>query len=119
MIALDVLRAAQANPDSVEALADEMALGAGFDPRIETAAAAAIELLRNLQSPQAQARLVTERLAVAWQASLLARFGREDVAAAFVRSRLSIEGGRIYGTLPADAALRQIVEPAIPRLAAE
>jgi len=119
VIALDVLRAAQANPDSVEALADEMALGAGFDPRIETAAATAIELLRNLQSPQAQARLVTERLAVAWQASLLARFGREDVAAAFVRSRLSTEGGRIYGTLPADAAMRPIVEPAVPRLAGD
>ena len=119
VIALDVLRAAQANPESVEALADEIALGAGFDPRIETAAAAAIELLRNLQSPQAQARLVTERLAVAWQASLLARFGHSDVASAFVRSRLSSGSGRIYGTLPADAALRQIVEPAVPRLAGE
>ncbi len=119
VIALDVLRAAQANPDSVEALADEMALGAGFDSRIDTAAAAAIALLRNLTSPQAQARLVTERLAISWQASLLARFGRPEVAAAFVRSRLSTDGGRTYGTLPADAALRQIVEPAIPHLAGE
>jgi putative acyl-CoA dehydrogenase len=80
---------------------------------------AAIELLRNLSSPQAQARLVTERLAVAWQASLLARFGRPEVAAAFVRSRVSSEGGRTYGTLPADAALRGIVEPAIPHLPGE
>ncbi len=117
VIALDVLRAAQANPDSVEALADEMALGAGFDPLIDKAAVAAIELLRNLPSPQAQARLVTERLAIAWQASLLARFGRTEVAAAFVRSRLSPDGGRTYGTLPADAAHGLIVEPAIPHLA--
>jgi len=119
VIALDVLRAAQANPDSVEALADEMALGAGFDPRIDKAAVAAIELLRNLPSPQAQARLVTERLAIAWQASLLARFGRPEVAAAFVRSRLSPDGGRTYGTLPADAGHRRIIEPAIPHLAVE
>jgi putative acyl-CoA dehydrogenase len=119
VIALDVLRAAQANPESVEALADEMALGAGFDPRIETAAVAAIELLRNLPSPHAQARLVTERLAIAWQASLLARFGRPEVAAAFVRSRLATEGGRTYGTLPADAPMREIVQPAIPHLSGE
>jgi putative acyl-CoA dehydrogenase len=119
VIALDVLRAAQANPDSIEALADEISLGTGFDPRIDETALAAIELLRNLSSPQAQARLVTERLAVAWQASLLARFGRPEVAAAFVRSRVSSEGGRTYGTLPADAALRGIVEPAIPHLPGE
>ena len=47
-----------------------------------------LDLLRNLPSPEAQARLVTERLAVAWQASLLARFGSPEVATAFVRSRL-------------------------------
>jgi putative acyl-CoA dehydrogenase len=119
VIALDVLRAAQTSPDSVEALADEIALGAGFDPRIDQAAGAAIDLLRNLPSPQAQARLVTERLAIAWQASLLARFGRPEVAAAFVRSRLSPDGGRTYGTLPADAAHGLIVAPAIPRLSVE
>ncbi|HKY48541.1 MAG TPA: acyl-CoA dehydrogenase family protein [Acidimicrobiia bacterium] len=119
VIALDVLRAAQANPASVEALVDEMSLGAGFDPRIDEAGARAIALLRNLSAPPAQARLVTEHLALAWQASLLARFARPEVAAAFVRSRLSSEGGRIYGTLPADADLRRIVEPAIPHLAGE
>jgi putative acyl-CoA dehydrogenase len=119
VIALDVLRAAQASPDSVEALAEEMSLGAGFDSRIDEAAVAAIELLRNLSSPQAQARLVTERLALAWQASLLARLGRPEVAMAFVRTRLSSEGGRIYGTLPADVALRRIVDPAVPRLAGD
>ena len=119
VIALDVLRAARANPDSVDALADEMALGAGFDRRIETAMSTAIELLRDLQSPQAQARLVTERLAIAWQASLLARLGRPEIAAAFVRSRLATEGGRTYGTLPTDTTMRQIVEPAVPRLVGE
>jgi putative acyl-CoA dehydrogenase len=116
VIALDVLRAAQASPESVEALADEMALGSGFDALVRSATTSAVDLLRNLASPHAQARLVTERLAIAWQASLLARFGRPEVAEAFGRSRLSTEGGRTYGTLPADAALRQIVEPAVPRL---
>jgi len=116
VIALDVLRAAKTSPETVEALANDLALGFGFDPRIEAAATSAIALLRNLSSPEAQARLVAERLATVWQASLLARFGRPEVAEAFVRSRLSADGGRIYGTLPADAALRQIVEPAIPRL---
>ena len=119
VIALDVLRAAQASPESVEALANEMALGSGPDARIRSAATSAIDLLRNLSSPHVQARLVTERLAMAWQASLLARFGRPEVAEAFVRSRLSTEGGRTYGTLPSDAALREIVEPAVPRLIGE
>lgn len=119
VIALDVLRAAQTSPESVEALDTELKLGAGFDPRIEAAATSAIHLLRNLSSPQAQARLVAERLATVWQASLLARFGRPEVAEAFARSRLSTDGGRIYGTLPAAVGLRQIVEPAIPRLSGD
>lgn len=116
VIALDVLRAARANPESVDALAVELSLGAGFDARIESAAVAAMQLLRNPSSPAAQVRLITERLATAWQASLLAQFGRPEVAEAFVRSRLTPDGGRIFGTLPPDASLSAIVEPAIPRL---
>jgi putative acyl-CoA dehydrogenase len=119
VIALDVLRAAQASPESVEALANEMALGSGLDARIESAATSAIDLLRSLSSPTSQARLVTERLAIAWQASLMARFGRTQAADAFIRSRLSAEGGRTYGTLPADTAMREIIEPAVPRLIGE
>ena len=119
VIALDVLRAATANPESIEALADDISLGSGFDARIEKAATAAISLLRNLSHPPAQARLVTARLATAWQASLLARFARPEVAEAFVRSRLAPEGSGVFGTLPADAALDLIVGPAIPRLVAD
>ena len=103
MIALDVLRAAQANPESVEALADEIALGAGFDPRIEAAADLGHRICfatsrrprrRPAWSPNAS-RSPGRR--VCWRGSAARRWPKP-----FVRSRLRADGGRIYGTLPAD-----------------
>ncbi|MGH8927728.1 MAG: acyl-CoA dehydrogenase family protein, partial [Acidimicrobiia bacterium] len=115
VIALDVLRAA-ADPDSVQALADELALGMGDDQRIDRAATASIERLRHLDSPATEARMVSEQVAMVWQATLLARFARPEAAEAFVRTRLAGEGGRVYGTLPADLPMERILEPAIPRI---
>ena len=112
VIALDVLRAA--NPETITALEDELALGAGTDPRIDRAIATGLATLRHPEEPQGQARLITERLAIALQASLLARHGRPPVTEAFVRTRLGGEGGFLYGTLPGDVDIESILEPAIP-----
>jgi putative acyl-CoA dehydrogenase len=113
VIALDVMRAAT-NPETIEALADELSLGAGIDPRIDRAIATALALVRQPENPEARARLISERLAVALQASLLARYGRPPVTEAYVRTRLGGEGGLLYGTLPADVNLESILEPAVP-----
>ena len=113
VIALDVLRAATANPDSVDA--GETALWAGFDPS-DRAAATGLDLLRNLSHPPAQARLVTaDDLATAWQASLLARCAPARSGGSLrsiAHSQVRGEPGLREPSPPIGHA--QIVEPAIP-----
>ena len=98
---LDVLRAVRREPETAEALLDEIRL-AGHAP----ATALAERALAELDEPGA--RVGVERLALALQASLLVRHAPAAVADAFCASRL--DGGALaYGTLPAECDLEAIV----------
>jgi putative acyl-CoA dehydrogenase len=111
VIALDVLRAVRTHPDSLKVLEEEVL---GLDPRVDAAARSTFDLLLGLDEPEGQARLVTERLGAVLQAALLIHHAGEQVADAFIATRLEGRGGRLYGTLPYAAALSSIVERAIP-----
>ena len=89
VVCLDVLRALQREPETLEALLDEIALADDSALTAEAHAAAAT-------ADEASARIAVERLAVALQASLLVRHAPAVVADAF-RART----GTAYGTLPA------------------
>ncbi|HEV7132652.1 MAG TPA: acyl-CoA dehydrogenase family protein [Gaiellaceae bacterium] len=88
VVCLDVLRALRREPESLEALLDEIAL-AGDAALRKTAEQAAAE------ADEAGARRAVEQLALALQASLLVRHAPAAVADAF-RART----GSAYGTLP-------------------
>jgi putative acyl-CoA dehydrogenase len=92
VVCLDVLRAAAREPETVEAFLDEIRLAG--DPRLTGLAERAFA-----EAEEGGARRVVERLALALQASLLARHAPEPVAEAFYASRLGGEGGLAYGTL--------------------
>ena len=62
------------------------------------------------------ARRLAESLAVTLQASLLIRYGHPAVADAFTATRLSAEGGRAYGTLPAGTRTDAIIPRATPAI---
>jgi putative acyl-CoA dehydrogenase len=98
VVCLDVLRALRREPESLEALLDEIALA---DDRALSAMAeeAAAEV------DEARARHAVERLALALQGSLLARHAPAAVADAF-RSRT----GSAYGTLPRGTDTAAVVE---------
>jgi putative acyl-CoA dehydrogenase len=64
--------------------------------------------------PQFSARRIVEDLAVALQASLLVRYAPPAVADAFCAARLTRDGGRVYGTLPAGVDAAAIVDRALP-----
>ncbi|MGQ0850039.1 MAG: acyl-CoA dehydrogenase family protein [Actinomycetota bacterium] len=115
VIALDVLRAA-ASGTATEAMIDELRLGQGSDRIADSAIEGAVEALSDPDGSESNARMLCQRLALALQASLLARFGRSEVFEAFVRTRLVGRGGSIYGTLPADLDQKAIIEPAVPQL---
>jgi putative acyl-CoA dehydrogenase len=92
VICLDVLRAFAKQPDCRDALAREIRLGDAMDAGLE-------RLLYRTPQPEAEARILVERLAIALQLSLLRRFGSCTAAAdIFAASRAS--GTHTFGTLP-------------------
>ena len=102
VIALDVLRAITREPDSLTALLAEIETAAGADARFDRFVADLHAELAQLGDgdPQAKARRLTERLALALQGSLLLRYSVAAVADAFCASRLAGAGGLMFGALP-------------------
>jgi len=108
---LDVLRAMVKSPTSVDAFFAEVMAGAGAEPKLDAyVAALRDEIPGDLETIEARARRIVERMAIALQASLLVRYGDEAVADAFCSSRLSGDWGNAYGTLPAGADFGRIIE---------
>ena len=87
--ALDVLRIVRRQPEALEAFVDEL------EPELRPA----IEPVE-----ETDARRFVESLAVALQATLLVRHAPDEVADAFVASRIRGEHGRAYGTLGTNAS---------------
>ncbi|MGL4258036.1 MAG: acyl-CoA dehydrogenase family protein [Microbacterium sp.] len=114
VIALDVLRALTRDPESAEAFAAELATTAGASAVLDAHADRALALLRSLQGAdaavaQAQARRLTEALALAFQASLMVRHAPSRDADAFIAARLGDDRGSQYGVLPAGTDAAAIV----------
>ncbi len=109
--ALDVLRAIDREPESLEAFMSEVDQARGGDRRLD----AAIDALRREvgDRSEAGARRLVERMAVVLQASLLVRHADPSVAEVFCGSRLN-GGGHQFGTLAPDPRHRAIVERARP-----
>jgi putative acyl-CoA dehydrogenase len=111
---LDVLRAIQREPQSLEALRGELESARGsathYDRLLE-------RLKTELTSPhdlEARARQIVELLAVALEAAVLLRGGVTPVADAFLATRVARGGGQIYGTLPAGTDCRALLDRAAP-----
>ncbi|MFD1830752.1 MULTISPECIES: acyl-CoA dehydrogenase family protein [Streptomyces] len=113
--ALDVLRALEREPASLDAVLAEVDAAAGADARLDAAAAGVRAVLPELKDPvgaQLRARELAERLALVLQGSLLVRYGHPAVADAFCASRLGGAWGRAFGTLPPGTDLAAILERA-------
>jgi len=110
VVCLDVLRALEREPETWEALLDEIRL-AGDRELVDVAERAAAE------ADERRARVAVERLALALQASLLVRHAPPFVGEAFRAARLGPDGGNAYGALPAGIDAAAIVERHRPRIA--
>ena len=111
VICLDVLRAIQREPGTVDAFAAELREAAG-EPMLDRATAEIEKLLRDLPSAEGAARYVVERMANAFQGSLLLRFAPNEVAETFCSTRLS--GGRTghFGAILDNRSARKIIDRA-------
>jgi putative acyl-CoA dehydrogenase len=114
VVCLDVLRALTRAPETLDAFWVEVETAAGGDSRLDQAVADLRKDLADRESIEARARRVVERLALAFQGSLLVRHAPRAVADAFCASRLAGDSGRAFGTLPPGVDRRAIVERARP-----
>jgi putative acyl-CoA dehydrogenase len=111
---LDVLRAIQKSPESLRALLSEIREARGGDHRLDLYVNALQAQLERKEDLELRARRLVERLALALQGSLLVRHAPPEVADAFCASRLSEDGGRAFGTLPAGTDFKAILRRAFP-----
>ncbi len=112
---LDVLRAMQRNPGSLETFLEEVGRAEGADSRLDRFVQRLKDDLAVPENREYRARSLVEQMALALQGSLLIRHGSPEIAAAFSASRLAdIASGRTYGTLPAGIDCKSIVERATP-----
>jgi putative acyl-CoA dehydrogenase len=116
VICLDVLRAMTREPAALEAFLTEIDAARGSDERLDGAVARVRRELGDLVGIESRARRVVEAMALAFQGSLLVRYGHPAVAEAFCASRLAGEEGLALGTLPPGLDLSTIIDRAQPKV---
>lgn len=111
---LDVLRASQKEPETLQAFLDEVGQAEGEHPEFDQFMSRLEHDLDDDSDIQYRARDLTERLALAMQASLLLRGSCPVVADAFCRSRLAQTARATYGTLPVGIDCATIIRRSTP-----
>jgi len=111
VICLDILRAIGKEPEALTSLLSEIRLARGSDRRFD-AFTGTLEKDWTEPVAEVEARLLAERLALAFQASLLIRYSIPEVADAFCAARLGDAGGRAFGTLPPATNFQAILKRA-------
>ncbi len=125
VICLDVLRTLAKEPGSLDALIQEIRLGARADSRLN-AFASEVESSLGKHAQQIvqgggsdserDARRLVEKTALALQASLLLRHSSSAIADAFCASRIGRDGGHTFGTLPVGLDFQRILDRVSPNL---
>ncbi len=119
---LDVLRAIGKNPSVVQSFLAEIELARSGNQHLDSYVISLRKQLSalnpaNLATVEFQARELVDRMALAFQASLLVRNAPNAVSEAFCSSRLMARGCHHYGALPQGADTNFIVERADPAVA--
>jgi putative acyl-CoA dehydrogenase len=115
VMCLDVLRAFGKVPAVLDALVAELRAAGGANSTYDAFSAALIDDLRRSAFEEADARALTERIALATQGALLITSGVTAVSDAFCATRLA-DGrwGRTFGILPAGIATAPMLARALP-----
>ncbi|MCR2765147.1 acyl-CoA dehydrogenase family protein [Microbacterium sp. zg.B48] len=105
VIALDVLRALSRDPESAAAFAAELEMTSGGSALLDAHVARTLRMMdeiagADLDEAQAQARRLSENLALALQGSLMLRHAPSVAAEAFLAARLGEDRTAQYGGLP-------------------
>jgi putative acyl-CoA dehydrogenase len=114
VMALDVLRVLQREPEALELVLAELNQTADQDAQLKRAAERLQTLLQEPRLLDIRARELVELLAVTAAGSLLRAHAPAEIADAFIAAR--VDGGHryTYGQLPEWAARRAILDRALP-----
>jgi len=111
---LDVLRAVQKSPETIEAFFAELARAHGANPMLDSWIRNLKQDLPRLTGLESQARELVDRLALGLQAALLQQHAPAFVADAFCLSRLGANAHFNYGALPRGIDCGAIIRRATP-----
>jgi len=111
--ALDLLRILRKQPDSIGAWRAQIEPARG-EPSIARAAQRLEREIGQGDGAEVRARILSEQMALLWQAALLVQYAPATTAQAFIASRIDGDWGRTLGTLPDESSLQAIVERAAP-----
>jgi putative acyl-CoA dehydrogenase len=112
---LDVLRSIGKEPQSVEALLNEIKSASGANRNFDKFVRAVEMELFNVNDLEFRARRVVEKLALALQASVLIKNAPNFISDAFCNSRLS-EGNHLsFGTLPVGTKFEKMINRSMPK----
>jgi putative acyl-CoA dehydrogenase len=109
VIALDILRTLNREPEALTVYAEEVTLAKGGNTHLNRAAKSLLDRLRARRHHESEARYVAEQLALILQAALLTRHAPPAVADTFCATRLGTDGGRSFGILSGSADVAGIV----------
>ncbi len=109
VMCLDVLRALTKEPATVEALLAELQSTAGADERLDAYVESIGNRLTTATHDKYAARDLTEKLALALQASLMVRYSSPAMAEAFIASRLAGQHGHAFGTLTEEVDVKEVL----------
>ena len=114
VMCLDVLRALRKAQDVIAVLAAELDAAAGRSRGYDAFCASLKDRLADAAEHESAARRLTQDLALALQASLLARHAPDFVFDAFVASRLGAAWAGAFGTLAPNAPFDALIARAMP-----
>jgi len=109
VMCLDVLRAISRERDAFEAVLGDLSKDKGWHPDYDQALDVVINALQSGKVGEARARWFTEQMAKIIQASLMHRNAPAPIAACFAETRLGSGGGHVYGALPEEAPVDEIL----------
>lgn len=113
VMCLDVLRALR-KQDAVDAVVTELDTAKGSHAAYDHFCVSLKDRLANANEFESAARRLTQDIALAMQASLLARHAPRFVSDAFVAARLGGDWTGAFGTLAPDTPFDQLIERAMP-----
>ncbi|MFW5905042.1 MAG: acyl-CoA dehydrogenase family protein, partial [bacterium] len=114
VMALDVVRVMTKEPEALAALREELERSRGRDPAYDAHLDGTWALVGDPLDPEAQARRITEDLAVAAQAHLLMESADPDVGDMFLSSRVAGDHRALFGTQPPTSSVESVARRAVP-----